>query len=146
MLKDNINKTNKAFIEEYFNKVKTGGRPKLVLNEFGKETIIKLSEIMCNDEEIAALLGVTIETLQNSDNNASFLECKQKGQSDGKKSLRRIQFEIARKGNAAMAIWLGKQWLGQTEERQSVGDKELPVFNFHFSDGTLKSENEHKDT
>lgn len=102
--------------EACFDKVKTRGRPKLVLNETGKAVIINLSSIMCTDEEIAACLGVTVETLQNKDNNAAFLECKEKGIGNGRKSLRRIQFEIAKKGNATMAIWLGKQWLGQKEK------------------------------
>ena len=102
--------------EACFDKVKTRGRPKLVLNETGKAVIINMSSIMCTDEEIAACLGVTVETLQNKDNNDAFLECKEKGIGNGKKSLRRIQFEIAKKGNATMAIWLGKQWLGQKEK------------------------------
>ena len=32
----------------------------------------------------------------------------------GKVSLRRFQYELAR-SNATMAIWLGKQWLGQKD-------------------------------
>ena len=35
--------------------------------------------------------------------------------SDGKKSLRRYQFELAEK-NPTMAIWLGKNLLGQKDE------------------------------
>ena len=33
----------------------------------------------------------------------------------GKSSLRRYQFNLA-KTNATMAIWLGKQWLGQKDD------------------------------
>ena len=111
--------------EACFDKVKTRGRPKLVLNETGKAVIINMSSIMCTDEEIAACLGVTVETLQNKDNNDAFLECKEKGAGNGRKSLRRIQFEIAKKGNATMAIWLGKQWLGQKEKFENeFGEKD----------------------
>lgn len=129
--------------EACFEKVKTRGRPKLVLNETGKAVIINLSSIMCTDEEIAACLGVTVETLQNKDNNDAFLECKEKGAGNGRKSLRRIQFEIAKKGNATMAIWLGKQWLGQKEkiddecgEKSDGGVK----FEFVFKDTSIKDE------
>ena len=109
--------------EACFDKIKTRGRPKLVLNDTGKAVIINMAAIMCTDEEIAACLGVTVETLQNNDNGSAFLECKEKGNGIGKKSLRRIQFDIAKKGNATMAIWLGKQWLGQKEpERQETAD------------------------
>ena len=37
-----------------------------------------------------------------------------KGQDNGKRSLRRIQFKLAEK-NPTMAIWLGKQYLGQRD-------------------------------
>lgn len=109
--------------EACFDKVKTKGRPKLVLNDTGKAVITNMAAIMCTDEEIAACLGVSIDTLTREENAAAFAECKEKGAGNGKKSLRRIQFEIAKKGNAAMAIWLGKQWLGQKEpERQETTD------------------------
>ena len=36
----------------------------------------------------------------------------------GKRSLRRYQFDLA-KTNATMAIWLGKQWLNQTDNPQA---------------------------
>ena len=105
-----------------FDKIKTRGRPKLVLNETGKAVVMNMAALMCTDEEIAACLGVTVETLQNGDNGAAFLECKEKGGGNGRKSLRRIQFEIAKKGNATMAIWLGKQWLGQRDEVAATFD------------------------
>ncbi len=111
--------------EAFFDKVKTKGRPKLVLNATGIDAIVKMAEIMCTDEEIASVLGTTVATLQNADNRDTFLECKQKGNANGKKSLRRIQFDIAKNGNATMAIWLGKQYLGQketlTEGDEAVG-------------------------
>lgn len=130
--------------EACFDKVQTKGRPKLVLNDTGKAVITNMATIMCTDEEIAACLGVTVETLQNSDNGSAFLECKEKGAGNGKKSLRRIQFEIAKKGNAAMAIWLGKQWLGQKEpERQETADN---VEDLSALGDMLKSEdNENED-
>lgn len=120
--------------EACFDKIKTRGRPKLVLNDTGKAIIMNMASIMCTDEEIAACLGVTVETLQNADNNAAFLECKEKGNGNGKKSLRRIQFDIARQGNATMAIWLGKQWLGQrddfTQATDAVDDKRHITIEF----------------
>lgn len=101
--------------ELYFEKVKTRGRPKVVLNDKGKKTIEDLSTILCTDEEIASILGVSIETLQNKDNLETFLECKKKGNSQGKASLRREQYKLAMKGNCNMLIWLGKQYLGQKD-------------------------------
>ena len=39
------------------------------------------------------------------------------GQGDGLASLRRRQFKAAQDGNATMLIWLGKQYLGQTDKQ-----------------------------
>ena len=91
-----------------------GGRPYLTINERGKKMIKTLAGFMCTDEEIASTLGVTVDTLLNKRNKDTFLECKQNGQATGKASLRRIQFRLAEK-SASMAIFLGKNWLGQTD-------------------------------
>jgi hypothetical protein len=46
----------------------------------------------------------------------------------GKASLRRTQFELAKK-SAAMSIWLGKQYLGQKEPETIIPDEpEIPEF------------------
>lgn len=48
----------------------------------------------------------------------------------GKISLRRAQFRLAEK-NANMAIWLGKQYLRQTDtidlESQKIGEEDDPI-------------------
>lgn len=103
----------------YFDKQPTRGRPRLVLNEDGMRTIEKLAGIMCTDEEIASVLGVTIETLQAKHNVDAFLEYKKRGQLKGKASLRRSQFRTAEAGNPTMLVWLGKQYLDQ-KDRQDV--------------------------
>lgn len=48
-----------------------------------------------------------------------FSDVYKKYSSKGKISLRRFQFQQAEK-NTSMAIWLGKQYLGQTEKEISV--------------------------
>ena len=41
--------------------------------------------------------------------------------------LRRKQWETAAKGNATMLIWLGKQWVNQSDDPQNPEDaKPLP--------------------
>ena len=43
----------------------------------------------------------------------------------GKASLRRRQYKLAEEGNPTMLIWLGKQWLGQSEKKEiTIADKE----------------------
>ncbi len=76
-----------------------------------------LAKIQCTQGEAAAVLGVNRNTF------ISFLkrnpEARDKwdnGLESGRASLRRNQFKLS-ETNAAMAIWLGKQYLGQREPR-----------------------------
>lgn len=48
----------------------------------------------------------------------NFAEVYKKYSANGKISLRRYQFNLA-KTNASMAIWLGKQMLGQKEPKEN---------------------------
>ena len=100
--------------EQCFDKIKTRGRPKLKLNDIGKEIVTKLAGFMCTEEEIASFLGVSVEQLKNDVNKDSFTECVKNGQRIGKVSLRQNQFNLS-KTNASMAIFLGKQYLGQKD-------------------------------
>ena len=106
--------SRKAFFEE----VKTKGRPKMILSEAGVETIKSLASIQCTDEEIASVLGCSVDLLTNKNNRDVFTEAKEAGQYSGKASLRRMQFKTAEAGNATMQIWLGKQYLGQKDEQE----------------------------
>ena len=106
--------------DRYFNKEATAGRPLLILNEFGLETIEKLASFFCTDEEIASFMGVTVETLLSNRNKETFLEYKKKGLDTGKATLRRKQFELGMKGNCTMLIWLGRNYLNQSEKAEEI--------------------------
>ncbi|MBQ7830919.1 MAG: hypothetical protein IJ393_02450 [Clostridia bacterium] len=119
------------------------GRPRKKINATGMKVIEALSRVMCTEEEIAACLDITVETLHNEVNEPIFLECIKKGRDQGKMSLRRSQFELA-KVNATMAIWLGKQYLGQKEhpeEGESKGSVSV-VLNFRDTSGKKGGESE----
>lgn len=109
-----------------FDSVPTKGRPIKQLNEAGKEMVRKLAAVMCTEEEIASVLDVTVEVLHNRLNHDAFLESYKNGKEEGKASLRRTQFELAKK-NANMAIWLGKQYLGQKDIVPNETKDETPV-------------------
>lgn len=83
-------------------------RPK---KEIDYSIVEKLANIQCTQEEIANFLEVSVRTLQRDD---EFCRIYKKGQDNGKMSLRRIQYKLAEK-NTSMAIWLGKQYLGQKD-------------------------------
>ena len=68
---------------ECFDKVKTRGRPKLILNAVGQRVIEALGAVMATEEEIAAALNVSVEALHSKDNEVAFLECYKKGRKEG---------------------------------------------------------------
>ena len=109
--------------EMCFDSVPTKGRPMKKLNDVGAEIVRKLAAVMCTEEEIASVLEVSVEVLHNKLNDRIFSEYYKSGKEDGKASLRRTQFELAKK-NATMAIWLGKQYLGQRDDAAEDKDKE----------------------
>ena len=84
------------------------GRPK---KEIDYTIVEKLANIQCTQEEIASFLNLSIRTLQRDE---EFCRIYKKGQENGKMSLRRIQYKLAEK-NTSMAIFLGKQYLGQKD-------------------------------
>ena len=85
------------------------------------EIVEKLSNIQCTQEEIANFLDVSVRTLQRDE---EFCRIYKKGINNGKMSLRRYQYKLAEK-NTAMAIWLGKQYLGQKDNIEVANTDEL---------------------
>lgn len=101
------------------------GRPK---REIDTEQFENLCAIQCTKEEIALWFNCSEDTVEKwckrtYKENFSVVFAKKRGK--GKISLRRSQFELAKK-NPTMAIWLGKQWLGQRDTPPDVQiDKQL---------------------
>jgi len=101
-------------------KQKPGPKPKLEMSESLMDQIRALGRIQATVEEVASVLRVSERTLQNF--FSAYPEAKvahEEGKFEGHASLRRKQFAMADK-NAAMAIWLGKQYLGQREPVQQI--------------------------
>lgn len=100
------------------------GRPKI---EIDYATVEKLANIQCTQEEIASFLGISSRTLLRDE---KFKELFAKGRENGKMSLRRIQWKHAEK-SVPMAIWLGKQYLGQKDviEASTTGETKINIVN-----------------
>ena len=88
------------------------GRPKIQLDY---KTIEKLAGMMCTQEEIASYFDCDVRTLQR---DKEFCRVYKKGLDQGRMSLRRKQYNMS-ETNVTMAIWLGKQYLGQTDKVES---------------------------
>lgn len=88
--------------------------PKLKPPAIDNEQLELLASYGCTNAEIAAMARISVRTLQRS-----YLEYVDRGRVNLAMSLRRKQTQMALEGNVAMLIWLGKQYLGQSE-RQST--------------------------
>jgi hypothetical protein len=95
------------------------GRPK---TEIDSEKLEELSALNCTMPEIAAYFRVPLRTLEDrvrADQNLK--DIIEKGRKDGMISVRRKQFQIMdQDNNVTMAIWLGKQLLGQRDKHDVV--------------------------
>lgn len=111
----------------------TGGRPKIEVN---KDTVDKLCEIQCTQDEICNVLGVSMTVLHDrirewtNDKSMTFVKYFKQKADSGKVSLRRRQWNLSIK-NVAMAIFLGKQYLGQKDVKQV--DAKLNVRNIDIN-------------
>lgn len=85
--------------------------------EIDQEQFEKLCALQCTKEEIAGWFDCSGDTIENwckavYEENFSAVFAKKRG--PGKISLRRAQWRLAEK-SAAMAIFLGKNYLGQSD-------------------------------
>jgi hypothetical protein len=91
--------------------------PKLVRN---------LASIFCSMEQIAIACDCSVDTLERR-----FADIIKAGRETGKTSLLKKQFEVAMSGNVGLLIWLGKQYLGQSDvektELKRLDDKILEM-------------------
>lgn len=106
----------------------TMGRPRI---EIDWKEFDKLCGLQCSLEEIAGWFNCSVDTIENrvkEVHGITFSEYFAQKRSSGKISLRRKQYELAMSGNATMLLWLGKQYLGQTEKVA----KEIQDVNLEF--------------
>lgn len=82
------------------------------------DTFKNLCKIQCTLKEISAVFEIdsrTIERRVKKKFKCTFAELKDMWSEAGKASLRRLQFRAAENGNASLLMFLGKQYLGQTD-------------------------------
>ena len=96
----------------------------------------KLCQLQCTELEICDWFDVSDVTLNEWCKNTygkTFLEVFRVNRGKGKISLRRKQWKLAEK-SASMAIFLGKNYLDQTDkvEQTVMGDDTPKSFNINF--------------
>ena len=85
------------------------GRPKYQIDY---NVVRNLAKMFSTQEEIASVLGVHVRTLQR---DKEFCRIYKDSINEGKTCLRRHQFNLSEK-NPQMAIFLGKQYLNQSDK------------------------------
>lgn len=119
-----------------------GGRPKKQIDQRQFEA---MCAIQCTQAEICDVLDITDKPLNNwckETYGCGFSEIYKKKSASGKMSLRRHQFELAKK-YPAMAIFLGKNYLGQRDvieqtnnnKFEEVKDVLVKIKKVAFEDG-----------
>jgi hypothetical protein len=86
-------------------------RPALV---FDLDELAKLGALQCTQAEIAAWFGCSERTIVSKLKQTAYRDAWRRGREKGLISLRRTQFRLAER-NAAVAIFLGKNYLGQRD-------------------------------
>jgi len=92
-------------------------RPKLEISDEKRKQIRGLSALGLAHEDIATIVSLDRRTMER--------RCKlelEQGRSEMRGRLHKIQFGLAGK-SAAMAIWLGKQYLGQRDHPIAESEK-----------------------
>ena len=97
-------------------------RPKKI-KDIDPQLVWKLATMMCTYEEIADVINFHPDVVSKH-----FGDLIDKGRSVGKKALRRAQFEKAvQDKDPRMLVWLGKQYLDQSENpNKNKDDTPLP--------------------
>lgn len=94
-------------------------RPRI---DIDKKFFESLCALQCTLQEIASAFECSEDTIERwceRTYKRSFADVYREKRGRGKISLRRSQFKLAEK-SAAMAIWLGKQYLDQRETHEDV--------------------------
>jgi hypothetical protein len=93
------------------------------IQNIDKEQFEKLCGIQCTQEEIACWFMVSVDTLEvwtKKTYSLRFSEIFNQKRKRGHIALRRKQMDVALSGNVPMLIFLGKNYLGQTDGHMDV--------------------------
>lgn len=120
-------------------KKKSGRPPALKPDAKTLKQVMGLGQIQATTKECAAVLGVSEPTfIKFKADHPIVAETLDAGRETGKASLRRMQFDAAKKGNPTMLIWLGKQMLGQRDRKEHSGPNGGPIPTMQLDPEQLK--------
>lgn len=88
--------------------------------ELDMELLEGLARIGCTDSEIAGIIGISVSRFsERKQIDPELKQAYHRGQAELRRSIRHAQIQkgVGEK-NPTMLIWLGKQYLGQTDKNQ----------------------------
>lgn len=94
-----------------------GASKPLTTKDFNK--LISMIRIQCTQEECCNVLEMSDTTLNRRLKEMgyqNFEDLHRQFNSEGRMSLRRMQWQAAENGNASVLVWLGKQYLNQKDK------------------------------
>lgn len=103
------------------------GRP---LKQIDQKLFEGMCRIQCTQEEMCDLLECNVDTLTDwckRTYNQTFSEVFRQKRGQGKVSLRRMQWKTAEAGNVTMQIFLGKNFLGQSDKQEIEHNGSIPI-------------------
>lgn len=111
------------------------GRP---LKKFDYELFEKLCGIQCTAEEICAVMEISQDTLVRRTKlkyKKTFADVFKQKREAGKSSLRRTQWVKAMEGSIPLLIFLGKNYLGQSDKNELEQSKPVEIsLNYNLED------------
>jgi hypothetical protein len=105
-------------------------RPKTIIDWKRVDMYLKAQ---CEGTGIAAILGIHPNTLYKAcedDHKMSFSAYLATKRGEGKELLRAKQFQSAMDGDRTMQIWLGKQYLNQSDKQDQTITGDAVTVNF----------------
>ena len=108
-------------------------------DKIDKKQFENLCGLQCTINEVCDFFDVNDKTLNSwckKTYGTTFYEIFKVKRGKGQISLRRMQWKLAEK-NAAMAIFLGKQYLGQTDKVETTGEmRVMPTIKMEVVDNS----------
>jgi len=107
------------------------GRPRKTWTEEDVQQFVKLCGIMCTKSEVCSVMSIDPKTLdkliaENFEDMPTWGEAFEYFSATGKASLRRAQFQLALDGDKTMLIFLGKNYLGQSDQGAKAEEPAKP--------------------
>lgn len=111
------------------------GRKPKTWDETDERTFKSLCRIMCTKAEVCSVMRVDSKTLDrlidehfgdevpHEGARCTFSDAFRAFSAEGRMSLRRKQFELAMDGDKSMLVWLGKNYLDQTDQRAKTQEQ-----------------------